>query len=76
MADIALTITLPKRLAEAARAYARRHGTTLENLIRQLLDRELAADDAAWVDDIFARMDQAGGDSRGATWSRDDLYPV
>jgi len=76
VAVLDLTITLPERLAEAARNYAHRHNTTLEDLVRQLLDRELAADSAAWVDALFARMDEAGGDSRGATWSRDDLYPV
>ena len=74
--DAGLTITLSTRLAEAARDYARRHHTTLEDLVRQLLGRELVNDGAAWVDDLFARMDQAGGDSRGATWTRDDLYRV
>ena len=67
-------IPLDPRLAETARDYARRHHTTLEDLDRQLLDRELGAEGTAWADDLFARMDEAGGDSGGATWARDDLY--
>ncbi len=74
--DPGLTVTLTPGLAAAARDHARRHHTTPEDLIRQLLDRELAGEDAAWVEDLFARMDQASGDSCGATWTRDELYRV
>lgn len=63
----------PRAAGRSGANLAHRHNTTLEDLVRQLLDRELAADSAAWVDALFARMDEAGGDSRGATWSRDDL---
>ena len=64
----------PKQLQSAQRI-AQRRGTTLEDLLRQLLERELAADEASrWCDDLFARMDAAGGDSGGATWTRDEIY--
>ena len=74
--DAGLTLTLSPRQAAAARDYATRHHTTLQDLIGQLLARELASDGAAWLTDLFARLDEAGGDSGGATWTRDELYRV
>ena len=71
-----LAIDLEPRLAEAARDYARRHRTTVQGLILQLLDRELVADADAWCDRLYALMDEAGGDLEGQTWSRDELYRV
>ena len=73
-ADPGLTVTLTPQLAAAAGDHARRRHTTLEDLIRQLLARELFDDDSAWADDLFARMDEAGGDSGGTPWTRDELY--
>ncbi len=74
--DSGLTVTLNPELAAAARDHAHRHHVTPEELISQLLDRELAGDATAWVDDLFTRMDQAGGNSGGTAWTRDELYRV
>lgn len=71
-----LHVTLTDAQTETARDYARRHHTTLEDLVRQLLDRELAADDAKGVHQLFALMDKAGGNLQGRTWTRDELYRV
>ena len=69
-----LTITLSPRQAEAALTYARQHHTTVQDWVRQLLERELQVDADAWCDELFRLMDEAGGDLRGATWTRDDIY--
>ena len=72
-----LSLNLPPGQLQSARRHAERRGTTLEDLLRQLLERELADDDAGrWCDDLFGRMDAAGGDSGGATWTRDEIYRV
>lgn len=73
-ASAPVTVTLDPRQARAASDYAVRHHTTVEDLVRQALDRELAADADAWCDELFALMDAAGGNSQGATWTRDELY--
>ena len=70
----ALTITLTPEQADAARAHALEHGTTLESYVRQVLDRDLAADSTAQVDELFSLMDDAGGNLQGQTWTRDELY--
>ena len=72
-----LSLNLTPGQLQSARRHAERRGTTLEDLLRQLLERELAADDEGrWCDDLFARMDAAGGDSGGATWTRDEIHRV
>jgi len=71
-----LVLPLTASQSKSAREYARRHHTTLEDLVSQLLDRELAADDARSIDELFALMDNARGDLQGRTWSRDELYRV
>jgi hypothetical protein len=48
----------------------------MEAEARDILARELFDDDTAWIDDLFARMDEAGGDSAGNTWTRDELYRI
>ena len=71
-----LSLNLTPGQLQSARGHAERRGTTLEDLLRQLLERELAADEGPWYDDLFARMDAAGGDSGGATWTRDEIHRV
>ena len=76
-ADSSLSLKLSPGQLQSAQRHARCRGTTLEDLLRQLLERELADDDAGrWCDDLFGRMDAAGGDSGGATWTRDEIYRV
>lgn len=69
-----LAVVLPPRLAAAVRDHASRQHTTVEDLVRLVLDREFADDARRWCDEIFARMDAAGGNSQGARWTRDELY--
>ena len=71
-----LSLNLTPGQLQSARGHAERRGTTLEDLLRQLLERELAADEGRWCDDLFARMDAAGGDSGGAAWTRDEIHRV
>ena len=70
----ALTVVLDPVVAEAARQQAARFGTTVEDWIRQVIDRQVAADAQRWCEDLFAKMDAAGGNSHGRRWNRDDLY--
>lgn len=72
--DAPLTVTLDPHLARAASNYARQHHTTVEELVRQVLDRELVAEAGAWCDELFTLMDRAAINLRGQTWTRDELY--
>ena len=69
-----ITLALDEETIEAGRAYARRHQTTLNALVRELLVKTVVADRSAGVDEMFRSMDADPGDSRGTTWKREDLY--
>ncbi|MFW6133814.1 MAG: DUF6364 family protein [Planctomycetota bacterium] len=71
-----VTLAIDEQTLEAARRYARRHHTSLNALVRQLLARHIAGDSGNWVDDCIALMDRAGGHSRRKRWRREDLYRV
>jgi hypothetical protein len=69
-----ITLALDERTLEAGRAYAERHQTTLNALVRELLVKTVLADRGATVREMFRLMDAHPGDSRGRRWKRQDLY--
>jgi plasmid stability protein len=69
-----ITLALDEETLAAGRTYAQRHGTTLNSLVRDLLRRAAVEDRNRTVAELFRLMDTHSGDSRGETWTRDDLY--
>ena len=59
---------------EAGREYAQRHQTTLNGLIRRLLEQTVLNTSGQWVDECFALMDKTQATSGGARWTREELY--
>ncbi len=71
-----ITLSANEELIERARAYARRHGTTLNNLIRAYLEQitnELDRDAAA---EEFSQLckENAGTPDRTFRFNRSDVY--
>ena len=71
-----LTISLNDELLKACRDYARRHGISLNALIREFLQKTVARPERAWFDEFLRLVDKAGGNSRGWKWNREELYRV
>jgi plasmid stability protein len=71
--DATITLT-PQQLSEA-RKFAHLQGVTLQDVIPMLLSRMDTTDDN-WAKRLFAMMDEAGGNSHGVKWTRDELYRV
>ncbi|MBN1675912.1 MAG: hypothetical protein JXR37_33015 [Kiritimatiellae bacterium] len=70
-----VTIAIDEKTLAAGREYARKHRTSLNKLIRQLLERTvLPQRSESWVEEFFRLADQAEGDSRGKRWTREDVY--
>ena len=69
-----ITISLDEDLLKSGRRYAEKHQTSLNALIRKLLDQTINIESTDWLDECFNLMDQAGGDSKGRQWKREDLY--
>lgn len=69
-----ITLAIDEETLAAGRAYAERHNTTLNALVRDLLARTVHVDRTAAIEEMFRLMDQAPGHSSGARWTRDELY--
>lgn len=69
-----ITLALDEDTLDAGRAYAQRHDTTLNALVRDLLVKTVVADREASVREMFRLMDAHPGRSKGKRWSRADLY--
>ena len=71
-----VTISLDEDTLRAVREYAHRQNTSVNALIRQLLEQRVRRSDGAWIDGCFAAMDALAVNSGGRTWQREDLYDV
>ncbi len=72
-----LTISLDEGILLSGRAYARAHHTSLNNLLRKLLETTVTRQSTSdWTNEFFAVADRAQGDSGGERWKREDLYDV
>ena len=71
-----ITIALDEKVIKAGRAYAQKNNTSLNGLIRTLLEQTVMPTSKHWLDECFKLMDQAQVHSQGAQWQREDLYRV
>ncbi len=71
-----ITISLDEDLLAAGRQYAKNHDTSLNALIRQLIEKNVRPDLQNWLDAGFRLMDRADINSGGKQWKREDLYDV
>ena len=69
-----ITIALDESMIKAGRAYAQKHNTSLNGLIRSLLKQTVMPTSKHWLDECFELMDQAQAHSKGAKWKREDFY--
>lgn len=69
-----ITLALDEDTLDAGRAYAQRHDTTLNALVRELLVKTVVADREAAVREMFRLMDAHPGQAKGRRWTRDELY--
>lgn len=71
-----ITISLDEELIKKGRQYAAKHKTSINALIRKYLKQTVVTQSDDWLDGCFGMMDNAGGDSKGKRWKREDLYDV
>lgn len=69
-----VTLSIDDEMLKLCREYAKKHGLSLNALIRRLLQRTVTRSGAEWLEECFQAMDDAGGDSSGRRWTRDELY--
>jgi hypothetical protein len=71
-----ITISLDEKLLREGRQYAKKHNTSVNALIRKLLEQTVRFRSKDWIDECFKMMDQAEVNSQGKRWKREDLYDV
>ena len=69
-----ITISLDEDLLKSGRRYAEKHQTSINALIRKLLEQTVRLQSDAWLVECFNLMDRAGGNSKGRRWQREDFY--
>jgi len=68
-----LTLSIDEELLQRGRSYAHACGTSLNALVRKLLNDTLASPDAS-VDAMIERLRRSSGDSKGIKISREELH--
>ena len=71
-----ITISIDEDLLKSGRRYAEKHQTSMNALIRKLLEQTVRSRSKAWFEECFQLMDRAGADSKGKRWKREELYDV
>jgi hypothetical protein len=71
-----ITISLDEDLLKCGRQYAEKHQTSVNALIRKLLEQMVRPQSTNWLDECFTLMDGAKVSSNGQSWKREDLYDV
>ncbi len=71
-----ITISIDEELLRSGRRYAEMHQTSMNALIRRLLEQTVRSSSGAWLDECFLLMDRAEANSKGRRWKREDLYDV
>ena len=69
-----ITISLDKDLLKSGRRYAEKHQTSINALIRKLLEQTVKSDSDNWLEECGNLMDRTNANSKGQTWSREELY--
>lgn len=68
-----VTLSIPDDLLRRGRSYAQARGTSLNALVRELLDETVSLPDSA-VDSMIERLKQSAGDSKGVKITREELH--
>jgi hypothetical protein len=73
-----ITLTIDDKILEAGREYARRRNTSLNTLVRKLLEEKISLEKKNWIEETFALMDLAAKTNKTKLkkWKREDLYDV
>lgn len=71
-----VTLSIDEDLLKSGRKYAQEHNTSLNSLIRRLLESEVNENQTARHYELFEAMKNSRGNSKGKKWTREDLYDV
>ena len=72
-----ITLSAKEALIIKARDYAFKHGTTLNSMIREFLEKIVKQEKSDTGLKRFLQLaENYSGDSKGWTWNRNDIYEI
>jgi hypothetical protein len=69
-----LTLAIDDKLLQAAREYAQTHGTTVNGLVRKLLEQTVQYEAGNGIADFLEYARQHPGHSDGRRWTKDEIH--
>jgi len=69
-----ITVSLDEQLIKTGRAYAQQHHTSLNNLIRESLEKKVVNTSSLWIDECLSLIDKCSRPRTVKKWRREDLY--
>ncbi|HEY7837773.1 MAG TPA: DUF6364 family protein [Terriglobales bacterium] len=69
-----ITLAIEEEVITAGRAYAARHNTTLNQLVRDLLEKTVMPDRRAAAEEMLRVLNGISGHSRGWKWNREEAH--
>ena len=69
-----ITLSIPEDLLKLGREYALKHGTTLNALIRKLLQTTVQTSQQTKAKQILDEMEKMKSPKKSIQWTREDLH--
>ena len=69
-----ITLSMPEDLLKQSREYARKNATSLNALIRDVLQKTVAKREKQWGQEVLEMAKRCSVRSNGKKWKREDLY--
>lgn len=69
-----VTLSMPDDLLQKSRAYAQKHGTTLNQMIRDLLKKHIEKEGISVAEAIVQYAKKTVPSKVGYKWNREDAY--
>ena len=69
-----VTLSIPDELLQLSREYAKRHGTSLNEFIRELLKRHVLNESDSPVDRLLKNSETYTVSTKSWKWNRDEIY--
>ncbi len=71
-----ITLSVPDDLLKESRQYAQKHNTSLNALVRNLLEKIISRKKKGLLKSSFDAVDRSPVSSKGKKWTRDELYDI
>ena len=69
-----VTLSIPENLLEMSRDYAKRHGTSLNEFIRELLRRNVLNEMDGPIDRLLENSEKFAVTTKSWNWDRNEIY--